>query len=131
MNGKQLGDIVESQFLYETLKRNYSISKPFGDNESYDFIVDNSTSLYRVQVKRVSNFSIKTRSYILHFKRGTGRKSTYSKNEVDIFAFFVAPENAWYLIKNKGQKIVHVFPHIKDSKSKYEVYRDNWNVFNK
>lgn len=131
MNGKHLGDIIESLFLYETLKRNYSVSKPFGDNDSYDFIVDNSSLLYKVQVKRVSNFSTKTRSYPLHCKKGPRKKLNYSVNEVDVFAFYVEPEKAWYLFKNKAQKIVHVFPHIRDSKSKYEEYRDNWNVFNK
>lgn len=51
MNSKTKGDIAESIFITECLKKGYNISIPFGDNIPYDCIVDTGTALVKVQVK--------------------------------------------------------------------------------
>ena len=48
MNTKQIGDISEVTVLAELIKRGYTASVPFGDNDPYDLIVDIGSELYRV-----------------------------------------------------------------------------------
>ena len=50
-NSKDKGELGESLFLYKMLEINIPVSKPFGDNQQYDFIIDINNKLYKVQVK--------------------------------------------------------------------------------
>jgi DNA-binding sugar fermentation-stimulating protein len=50
-NTKLAGDLAEIAFLYRALGRALIVSKPYGDNARYDFVVDNGTRSCRVQVK--------------------------------------------------------------------------------
>ena len=40
-NPKRTGEHSEVAFLYRANQRRFAISKPFGDSERYDFILDN------------------------------------------------------------------------------------------
>jgi len=54
-NPKRTGEHSEIAFLYRSDQRQFAISKPFGDSEKYDFILDNLprpvVTLNRIQVK--------------------------------------------------------------------------------
>src|ERR1700680_3116711 len=54
-NPKRTGEHSEIAFLYRSDQRRFAISKPFGDSERYDFILDNRprprVKLFRIQVK--------------------------------------------------------------------------------
>jgi hypothetical protein len=54
-NPKRTGEHSEIAFLYRSDQRQFAISKPFGDSEKYDFILDNrprpKVKLFRIQVK--------------------------------------------------------------------------------
>jgi len=51
-NGKSKGIVGEIAALLELTKKRYIISLPYGDNASYDLIIDkNDGKLYRAQVK--------------------------------------------------------------------------------
>jgi len=52
----QLGDFGESFFATEALKRGLSISKPFGSQMGYDYILENGQNLLRVQVRCVGTY---------------------------------------------------------------------------
>jgi hypothetical protein len=55
-NPKRTGEHSEIAFLYRADQRQFAISKPFGDSERYDFILDNRprpvVTLNRIQVFR-------------------------------------------------------------------------------
>jgi hypothetical protein len=53
-NTKTKGDISEAVVAAELLKLGFSISKPFGDNQPYDLIVDTKSKLLKVQIKTAS-----------------------------------------------------------------------------
>ena len=40
-NTKRTGERSEAAFLYQASQRRFAISKPWGDSERYDFILDN------------------------------------------------------------------------------------------
>ena len=48
---KHRGDVYEMHFMIEASNRGFGVSKPFGDNERYDIILDGGRRLWRVQVK--------------------------------------------------------------------------------
>jgi len=50
-NTKNRGDETESKVIHEMVVNGHSVSVPFGDNDKYDLIVDNSRELYRIQCK--------------------------------------------------------------------------------
>ncbi|SDG10461.1 group I intron-associated PD-(D/E)XK endonuclease [Halorientalis regularis] len=50
-NTKDTGDTTEAQIIHALIARGYSVSIPFGDNDSYDLIVDAGSTLHRVQCK--------------------------------------------------------------------------------
>jgi PD-(D/E)XK endonuclease len=51
MNSKAKGEISEGHVIAHLLKRGYSVSMPFGDNQRYDLIWDDGERLWRAQVK--------------------------------------------------------------------------------
>jgi PD-(D/E)XK endonuclease len=52
-NTKRTGERSEAAFLYQASQRRFAISKPWGDTERYDFILDNcpqpAVHLFRIQ----------------------------------------------------------------------------------
>ncbi|AGB36075.1 group I intron-associated PD-(D/E)XK endonuclease [Natronococcus occultus] len=51
MNTKQIGDETEAKIMAALIAEGYTVSIPFGDNESYDLVLDTGTTLERVQCK--------------------------------------------------------------------------------
>ncbi|WP_293028579.1 group I intron-associated PD-(D/E)XK endonuclease [Natronococcus sp.] len=51
MNTKQVGDETEAKIMAALIAEGYTVSVPFGDNESYDLVLDTGTALKRVQYK--------------------------------------------------------------------------------
>ena len=50
-NTKDKGDETEAEIIRELISCGYSVSIPFGDNDKYDLVVDDGSSLHRVQCK--------------------------------------------------------------------------------
>jgi hypothetical protein len=131
---KKLGELAELKFYTIAYENNFIISKPFGDNARYDFIVDCNGKLSRVQVKSTSYIDRANREnrYSLVVGYGNKCKISYTENDIDIVAIFVFPENIWYIIQiNKldGKKKINLRPFDKNSKGKYEIFKMAWELF--
>jgi hypothetical protein len=48
---KSIGDVSEACVLAALVKAGYAVSRPFGENQRYDLIIDDGKRLKRVQVK--------------------------------------------------------------------------------
>jgi hypothetical protein len=68
------------------------------------------------------------------------KKCDYSLKQIDVFAAYVIPENAWYLIPavlllGKRRKcmvmLYPVVPPVKKASYCYEGYREAWNLLTK
>lgn len=82
------GKITELEVLSYVIKKGYSVSIPFGDKDRYDQIWDIDGKLYKVQVK---TSSLKDNGTYLEFACYTvcnGKKHTYLKEEIDLFATY-------------------------------------------
>ena len=52
--------------------------------------------------------------------------------EIDFFAVYVIPQDAWYLIPvgaiPRGRTIVTLFPHFPQARGHYERFREAWQL---
>ncbi len=132
---KERGEWVELQFMAAAAKRRFAVSKPWGDTQPYDVGIEHKGNYLRVQVKSTS--SRHGPGYCCQFGPHQKKKCDYSLDQIDLFAAYVIPENAWYLIPavlllGKRRKsmamLCPVVPPAKKASYCYEGYRENWNM---
>lgn len=135
---KQRGEWVELQFMAAAAQRRLAVSKPWGDMQAYDVGVEQEGNYLRVQVKSTSARS--GAGYRCMFLPNHLKKRDYSLKQIDVFAAYVIPENAWYLIPavlllGKRRKtmaaLCPLVPPAKKASYCYEGYRENWNMLSK
>ena len=90
---KHIGDISEAAGVFRLLKKGYSVSKPVGDNQRYDMIVDDGSRLLRVQSKNAKIVGDVLNVGLTRVVRENGgyKKITYDDSEVDAFIIY-SPE---------------------------------------
>ena len=131
---KQQGELVELKFYLKMYEQGFIISKPFGDNAPYDFIVDSNSNfgLNRVQVKSTSRLDTAKRQnrYFLSVAHGADTKKPYTKAEIDVLVGYVIPENTWYIIpiEQCNQRNIALYPH-REGVGKFERYKEWWAYF--
>ena len=97
MNVNQKGKISELDVLSYVVKKGYSVSIPFGDKDRYDQIWDIKGKIYRVQIKTARWIDDEHTGFMFNcYTVCNGRKHTYTKEEVDLFATVF--ENQLYVI---------------------------------
>src|SRR5216684_8264623 len=52
LTNKRRGEMAEAAFLHKASSLGFGVSKPWGDSEPYDLIVDSGSGLWRIQVSR-------------------------------------------------------------------------------
>jgi hypothetical protein len=50
-NTKRIGELAEAAFVVKAAGLGFAVSKPWGDSERYDFILDSGNRTWRVQIK--------------------------------------------------------------------------------
>jgi len=126
MTPKELGEFAEAEFLRAVLKMGMAVTKPWGESQGYDFIVDAAGKLTRVQVKAAFRRG-KQGGYSLRTYRSS--MECYTAKEIDALAGYVAPEEAWYLfpVRVVGRvRSLKLFPGSKKKRSKFEKWREAW-----
>ena len=124
-NEKTKGDIAEIAFHLKASVLGLAVSKPYGDNQPFDFIVTTlRIGSVRVQVK--SAWSFWNSSYSINPRRspGAGPGEGY-----DFLVVYVAPCDAWYVIpaeELKGYKSAYFNPRSKRRMGRFEHFRDAW-----
>ena len=127
MNNKGIGELSELEFLLEASKRNFIVSKPYGDNRRYDFITDYKGTIKRVQVKSANKAKDKSRKK----KRNQIDTNGGYIDEADIFAIYLIDDKKWYLIPSKRIKAKSCISINSKGESKYNIYIDNWEILKK
>ena len=131
-----MGELAELAFMYRAASYGIAVAKPFGDSRPYDVISQHGRRLLRIQVK--SCFSPERRGYTgfpIIVASHWGRKMrSYSVEEIDFIAAFIARHDAWYLIPLEALgelKNIRLYPGAKKLKRAggcYEIYREAWNL---
>jgi hypothetical protein len=126
-NKKLRGEWAEMVFMTRAIEVGLPISKPWGEMQSYDFVVGRTRHFVSVQVKSTTA------------EVGTGYECTvrgghtfYPSGSFDFLAAYVVTENAWYIIPEEtiqGQESVSLYPKL--PKARYEKYREAWHLLGK
>lgn len=129
-----MDNIGEVLFLAKCMELDLIASRPYAPCK-YDFIVDNSEILFRVQVKMIGSTRPTKKGDVYVGKIGSGRssKSTYNKKEIDVLAILCYPINVWYIIpiEKAGDTVsMYFYPHrtiLGDLASgKHERFFNKW-----
>ena len=135
---KERGEWVELQFMCEAAKRRFAVSKPWGDTRAYDVGIEHDQNFLRVQVKSTA-YRVGA-GYLCQFKPNHLKKIDYSLKQLDLFAAYVIPEDAWYLIpavlllshrRRTMAMLCPVVPPAKKASYRYECYREAWKLLKK
>jgi hypothetical protein len=123
---KRRGEIAEAAFLYKAASLGFSVAKPWGESDRYDFILESSGNFWRVQVKSAHTSAIN--GYTFH-ACGNVPTRIYTPLDIDFIVGYVVPHNVWYVIpiavfSNIGA--VKVFPVSRRRMSRFEKYREAW-----
>jgi len=102
-NPKRRGELGEIAFLHRASQEGLRVSRPFGDSEPYDFIVDNGEQRWRVQVKVTDTRHSKNSYSVKAGRRGYAKKgeavfSPYRPSEIDFLVLHFAPDNLWFIL---------------------------------
>ena len=129
---KQRGEWVELRFMAAAAERGFHVLKPWGDTRPYDIGIDHSPNFLRIQVK--STTCRTGTGYFCQFKPHYLKKQDYTLAQLDLFAAYVIPVEAWYIIpaalllgelRKTGIMLYPVEPLKKDRYS-YEAYKEAW-----
>jgi hypothetical protein len=134
---KHRGDVAEMQFMIESKNRGFGVSKPFGDNERYDLILDGGRRLWRVQVK--SSASVHHNGFAVRACwRTSGKHLPYTAALIDFMAVVIRNERTqggliWYVIPVRalgGRLTINLYPFggRRDCELRLEKYRDAWGL---
>jgi hypothetical protein len=127
---KRKGEMAELVFVLKAISLGFPVSKPYGDSEPYDLIIEDNHRLVRIQVK--SAFSTTRRGYSigLFHRHGT---ALYLADEIDFIAAYVGPQDAWYIIpvdQITGHVHIRLYPRGASRRggADYEQYREAWHL---
>lgn len=99
-NSKQKGDETEAKIVHELIASGYSVSVPFGDNDKYDLVVDDSRELYRIQCKtawETEKGTVRFNTHSQTTRAGEYHESTYH-GEIDAFLVRFPPTETLYWV---------------------------------
>jgi hypothetical protein len=129
-NTKITGERSEAAFLHRASNLGFGVAKPWGDSLRYDFILDNGTRLYRIQVKCTE--SIRARAYETRATYTVGKgRAVYTRADVDFLAAHVVPLDIWYILPVEvctPAPMLRFYPHRTAKKMRLEPYREAWHL---
>lgn len=126
MKSTQTGDLGELAFMLEAFSRGFVVSKPFGQSEGYDFIVDTGLKLLKVQVK-AANWTKSKGEVRLKFKiaENMSELSEYCK-KFDILACYDVELKIFYILPAADITVSSI---SFSSKTKAYSSKNNWSLF--
>jgi hypothetical protein len=120
------GNLSEAKILAALVAAGYYVSVPFGSGHKYDFVIDDSTRLFRVQCKtgRVKNGTLVFNSYS---QSGNGAHKQGYHGLADLFAVLNPENGEVYLLPVEKFGTTGVTLRLL-SASSGQVKRINWAV---
>jgi PD-(D/E)XK endonuclease len=131
-NSKRTGELSEAAFLHKAVELGFRVTKPWGDSERYDFVLDSGRRLWRVQIKctaveRAGGYHIQP----IHFVYGKN-KVVYTAEDIDVLAAHIVPLDVWYVVPvaalAQGRSL-RLYPDDGCKTARFEKYREGWDFF--
>ena len=132
-NTKRTGELAEAAFVVKAATLGYAVSKPWGDSERYDFILDSGPRTWRVQIKCTE--SLNANGYqVQSTYTDQKKKGHYTAADIDVLVAYILPLDLWYVIP------AHAFPesaslrfypegNISGRRPRFEQFREAWHLF--
>jgi PD-(D/E)XK nuclease superfamily protein len=132
-NTKRTGELAEAAFVVKAASLGYAVSKPWGDSERYDFILDSGPRTWRVQIKCTE--SLNANGYqVQSTYTDQKKKGHYTSADIDVLVAYILPLDLWYVVP------AHAFPasaslrfypqgNISGRPPRFEQYREAWHLF--
>jgi len=101
MNPKHVGDLSEAMILSRLLRLGRAVSKPIGDNQRYDFVIDEGDgSFNRVQCKtgRILDGAVRFPTCSTRSSGAKAGKHFNYKGQIDAFAIYCPDNDKCYMI---------------------------------
>src|SRR5258708_25721090 len=96
LTNKRRGEMAEAAFLHKASSLGFGVSKPWGDSEPYDLIVDSGSGLWRGQVKS-SYRADREGGYTIKAHRHQRKKAHTPKESCSVVGYNV-PGGPLYLL---------------------------------
>ena len=132
---KRRGEWVEMLFMTQAARRGFTVSKPWGDSSPYDFVIEHRGRFLRIQVKSSAHMNVTPKGTPFGYACFTVRTKTQRsyRGQVDFFAFYIIPEDLWYIIPSrdlkKARTAAYVNPH--NPRNRYSRHREAWHLLKK
>jgi hypothetical protein len=130
-NPKRTGELAEAAFLLKAETLGLRVSKPWGDSERYDFLLDSAGRLSRVQIKctaTVSAGGYEVQSTYCDKKA----KGKYTAADVDFLVAYILPLDLWYIIPAAAfpaSASLRFYPGRESRRPRFEHFREAWHLF--
>lgn len=127
MQTGEKGNLSEAKILAAFVAAGYLVSVPFGSGHKYDFVVDDSTCLLRVQCKtgRVKNGVLVFNAYS---QSGNGAMKMSYRGLADLFAVLDPENDKVYLIAVNEVGVTDVSLRLAPTLNK-QTHRVRWADF--
>jgi len=138
LSPKRRGEISELVFVLAAIRRGFSVSKPFGDSNRYDLILDAGETdppqlcarprLIRVQVKSTAKI-VDGFYYLKASRQVDGQAVPYNLREIDFIVAYVIPEDSWFIFPLPhilGIGSLLLSPKARPRPAHYDGYREAW-----
>ena len=124
------GEQGELAFLSKATSLGFALSLPYGHMQRYDFIVDNGTNVWRVQVKTTEHMLNGLYLVGVHH-RANHRVHAYTASEIDFVAVYILPEQTWYILPVREvteHRSLLFRPQGYARRDPYAHYREAWHL---
>lgn len=130
---KRKGEIAELIFVIKASSMGFAVSKPYGDSEAYDLVIEDDGKLLRIQVKSAFTTSRWGYSVAVARNRLGRRAERYSAEEIDFVVAYIVPHDAWYIVpvaEIVGRSHIRLYPEgtRKRDGGYFERYREAWEL---
>lgn len=128
MLNNRVGDIAEMKFQLQAALRGFAISKPFGGSSRYDYILDNGTRLFRVQVKSCLSRRKSRAKIAYQVTTRTSSDKPYTEKDIDVLVAYSFEADCWWIIpvSEINGRVSMVFSEVGD----LVKYKNSWEFFN-
>src|SRR5882762_12038626 len=128
---KRRGELSELAFIFKATSLGFHVSKPYGDSERYDFILDAGPRLWRIQIK--STTTLMCGLYRINSHRRTNHGVVpYHPAEIDFLIAHVIPEDTWFLLPIAliQHRTSVLFPPRRHPRQRalFAAYREAWHL---
>jgi hypothetical protein len=132
LNTKRIGELAEAVFLHKAVGLGFRVTKPWGDSERYDFVLDSGTRLWRVQIKCTAVEAGGGIPYSADpFCLWEEQSGLYGGWDWCAGAH-VVPLDVWYVVPVEALAAgtsLRLYPNDGCKAARFEKYREAWDLF--